>query len=532
MTTSPETRRTLVLNVDDYDPSRYARTQVLRHAGFDVVEVATGRDALDAVRRARPSIVLLDVNLPDMSGLEVCRALKADPRTTTVPVLHISATFTRPAHAVRALDGGADAYLVEPVDPPVLLATMNALLRARRAEEALTAALARERAMREELETAGRAKDQFLATLSHELRSPLAAILGWARMLRGGSLDAQATAHALQVIERNILQQTQLVEDMLDVSRIITGQLRLQVSPTDMVAVVRAALDAIGPTADAKGVHVELRVEGEVGTVLGDASRLQQVVSNLLSNAVKFTPAGGRIDVRLVADATTLRLTTTDTGQGIPAEFLPHLFERFRQADSGPARAQGGLGLGLAIVRHLVELHGGTISVESDGEARGSTFLVTLPRRPAPSREAHASTPTTVASPTNGDRALEGLRVLVVDDDLDTREVLTACLTLEGATVITADTTAAALELLHADRPAVIVSDIGMPGRDGYALIASLRALSPGHGGDVPAIALTGYARAQDEAEILRAGYDLHLAKPIDPDVLTAAIAKLVQRQA
>jgi signal transduction histidine kinase len=528
--TPSDGHRTLVLNVDDYDPSRYARTQLLRHAGFDVVEVSTGRGALEMAAKERPGIVLLDVNLPDMSGLEVCRTLKADPRTMTVPVLHISATYTRSAHAVLGLDGGADAYLVEPVDPPMLLATVNALLRARRAEDALTAALARERAAREELEAAGRAKDQFLATLSHELRSPLAAILGWARMLRGGTLDAEATAHALQVVERNTMQQTQLVEDMLDVSRIITGQLRLHFAPTDIIAVVRAAIDAIGPTADAKGVQVRLRVEGNVEPVLGDASRLQQVVSNLLANAVKFTPAGGRIDVQLGVRANEVRLIVADTGQGIRPEFLPHLFERFRQADSGPARAQGGLGLGLAIVRHLVEQHGGTVTVQSAGEGKGATFTVALPRRAPAAREGRPGAPTgAYADAADTARALEGLRVLVVDDDADTREVLTACLTLDGATVTTADTTAAALQALRDERPDVIVSDIGMPGRDGYALIASIRALSPGTGGTVPAIALTGYARAQDEAEILRAGYDLHLAKPVDPDVLTAAIAKLVR---
>ena len=525
--TSPETRRTLVLNVDDYDATRYARSQVLRHGGFDVVEVSTGKAALDTAVSARPALVILDVNLPDMSGLEVCRTLKADPRTTATPVLHVSATFTGAAHTVRALNGGADAYLTEPVEPPVLLATVNALLRARRAEEALASALARERTAREQLEAAGRAKDQFLATLSHELRAPLHAILGWARLLRSGSLDTERAAHALGVIERNTQQQTQLIDEMLEVSRIITGQLRLDVHPMDVVAVARVALDAVRPAAEAKGLAINLLCARDAAIVFGDAARLQQVIWNLVSNAVKFTDPGGRIDVRIDATESDVRVSVADTGQGIAPEFLPYVFQRFRQADNGPARVHGGLGLGLAIVRHLVELHGGRVSANSDGLGKGATFTITLPRPGAPGL-AYAG-PSTVIDAPSPREVLTGVRVLVVDDDPDTRDVLTACLALCGATVTSADTTAAALEALARDHPAVIVSDIGMPGRDGYALIAAIRALSERDGGSVRAIAVTGYASARDEAEVLRAGYDVHLAKPVDPDVLASTIARLMR---
>ena len=525
--TSLETSRTLVLNVDDYDPTRYARSQILRHGGFDVVEVATGKDALDTALSARPALVVLDVNLPDMSGLEVCRTLKADPRTTTTPILHVSATFTGAAHTVRALNGGADAYLTEPVEPPVLLATVNALLRARRAEEALASALARERAAREQLEAASRAKDQFLATLSHELRAPLHAILGWARLLRSGSLDTERAAHALTVIERNTQQQTQLIDEMLEVSRIITGQLRLDVRPMDIVAVARVALDAVRPAAEAKGLSISLLPIHDAEVVFGDAARLQQVIWNLLSNAVKFTAPRGRIDVHIDATEHDVRVRVVDTGPGIPPDFLPYVFQRFRQADNSPARVHGGLGLGLAIVRHLVELHGGVVRADSAGLGHGATFTITLPRHGA--SESALAVMNAAATRPAPPAVLKGIRVLVVDDDPDTREVLSACLALCGATVGSADTTAAALEALARDCPHVVVSDIGMPGRDGYALIAAIRALTEREGGSVHAIAVTGYASARDEAEVLRAGYDVHLPKPVDPEVLATTIARVIR---
>jgi signal transduction histidine kinase len=371
--------RALVLNVDDYDAARYTRSQHLRRAGFIVREAATGAEALSIAVAERPCVVLLDVNLPDMSGFEVCRRLRHEPRTARTPVLHVSATYVTDSYKVTGLEGGADAYLTEPVDPPVLVATIHALLRMRRAEAARDELLVRERAARAEAEAASRAKDDFLAMVSHELRAPLSAILGWTRMLRTSRLEPDAAARALETIERNVHQQTQLINDLLDVSRIVSGKIALDTQDVNVAGIVHASVESMRPTAAANGVAVDADIPRAPAVIRGDAGRLQQVVANLLSNAVKFTPAGGRVSVAVRA-GDDVRLVVTDTGCGITPEFLPHVFDRFRQADTTPARSRGGLGLGLAIVRHLVELHGGRIRAESEGTGRGATFTVDLPR--------------------------------------------------------------------------------------------------------------------------------------------------------
>lgn len=369
----------LILNVDDYDPARYARTQVLRRAGFRVSEAATGGEALRLASREQPAVVLLDVNLPDMSGLEVCRRLRHHPEIGTVAVLHLSATAIAEGDRVVGLESGADGYLVEPVSPTVLVATVNALLRARRAEDALRAAMHDAEAARGEAEAANRAKDTFLATLSHELRSPLNTTLGWTRMLRSGALDPVATARALDTIERCVRAQAKLIDDLLDVSRIISGAVRIDQRPVDAVAVIAGAIDAVRPDAQARGVRLTSELDPRTGLVRADPDRLQQIASNLLANALKFTPRGGHVDVRLERLPDTIRLVVGDDGIGIEADFLPHVFDRFRQAETGPSSVTGGLGLGLAIVRHLVEVHGGTVTADSPGPGQGATFTVTLP---------------------------------------------------------------------------------------------------------------------------------------------------------
>jgi PAS domain S-box-containing protein len=634
-----------ILNADDYGPSRYARTKLLQQAGFAVVEAQTGAEALQQAIAARPHVVLLDVKLPDLDGYEVCRRLKAHPVTAAIPVLHISAAHRAAGDHARGLDAGADGFLVEPVAPEVLLATVRSVARARRAEEAVRSAarqwqltfdaitdaaclldpegrivrhnavfatlagagqalagrdgveIAAEalrrppaelrtllgldrRAVREFLvgsrwlqlvtetvrdeagrlegnllivtdiserkrvdsmkaellrmeqqarlgaEATNRAKDEFLAVLSHELRTPLTAMLGWIRMLAVGQLDAEATAHAIEVIERNTLQQAQIVEDLLDVSRIISGKMALDICDVVPEAVLRTAVDGVRTAAAGKRIVIDLDVAVGIGLVRGDGGRLQQVFSNLLSNAVKFTPPGGRVRVVADRDGGGLCVAVTDSGRGIDASLLPWIFEPFRQAEGASRRTHTGLGLGLAIVRHLVELHGGRVDATSPGLGEGATFSVWLPAEPSA-----LSTMESIGLGSGGvgpePTSLQGVRLLVVEDDPDTREVVGLMLRESGAEVIGVVNAEAALDAIRAAPPDVLISDIGLAGLDGYDLIRAVRRL-PGDRGGVPAIALSAFARESDRLEALRAGYDRHVAKPVEPRSLCSAIVELL----
>jgi signal transduction histidine kinase/CheY-like chemotaxis protein len=401
--------------------------------------------------------------------------------------------------------------------------------------------LAAEKEARSEAEAANRSKDEFLATLSHELRTPLNAILGWAQLLRTGALPADEATQGLETIERNAKAQAQLIDDLLDLSRIISGKLRVESRPVDLVAVVEGALDSVRPAADAKGIRVVPVLDAHAGPVAGDAGRLQQVAWNLLSNAVKFTPRGGRVDVWLCATASDAELTVSDDGAGIQPEFLPRVFDRLRQADGSSTRRHGGLGLGLAIVRHLVELHGGTVSASSAGEGRGATFTVRLPLAarnvPATHEQDPGHRPTPPAerrdvSASPPGRLLEGVKVLVVDDEADARDVLRLGLEQRGASVTAAASASEALAGLRDAGAAfhVLLSDIGMPDEDGYSLIRRVRQLGASRGGGVPAIALTAYARAEDRARALEAGFDEHVSKPVEPVVLAATVADLLDK--
>lgn len=382
-------------------------------------------------------------------------------------------------------------------------------------------------AAREEAQAANRVKDEFLAVLSHELRSPLNPILGWAKLLRSGTLNSAKTAQALATIERNAKLQSELIEDLLDVSRILQGKLSLNVSPVNLVSTIEAAIETVRLAAEAKSITVEAHLNPLVEPVLGDSTRLQQVVWNLLANAVKFTPAGGRVEVRLTKADDQAQITVCDTGKGIPADFLPHVFDYFRQEDGATTRQFGGLGLGLAIVRHMVELHGGTVQVESSGEGLGATFIVKLPRlEPREWKierrdDANASLPTAQAP-------LAGLQVLVIDDETDSREFVAFVLEQAGASVTTASTAAAGFSALTQSPPDVLLSDIGMPDMDGYMLMRQVRALPPAQGGQVRAIALTAYAGDFNQQQALQAGFQRHLAKPIEPQVLIQEITTLV----
>jgi PAS domain S-box-containing protein len=374
---------------------------------------------------------------------------------------------------------------------------------------------------------ANRAKDEFLATLSHELRTPLNAVLGWARMLRSGSVGPDRTVRALEVIERNAEAQLRLVEDMLDLSRIITGNLRLDVQPTRVSQAIAAAVETILPAAKAKEIAIVLDAN-PLATVMGDQARLQQVVWNLLANAVKFTPRGGSITIALRADASTVEMEVADTGEGIAAEILPYVFDRFRQGESGSTRTQMGLGLGLAIVRHIVEMHGGRVTVKSGGKDQGATFTLSFPsatREQALPMTNHRRFVPLAASQL--DEILAGVRALVVDDDPEARDLMAAMLEARGVQVRTAASAREGLLVLENELPDVILSDLAMPDQDGYDLIRELRRRSASSGGLVPAIAVSAYARTEDSARSLASGFQIHLTKPIDPNTLYSAIERL-----
>jgi PAS domain S-box-containing protein len=399
--------------------------------------------------------------------------------------------------------------------------------------EQLLLSATRQHELTENAERANQLKDDFLATLSHELRTPLNAILGWAEILAKSDLDPVVSLRAIEVIRRNARLQVQLVDDVLDVSRIITGKLRLSVQPVDLGAIIISSVDSLRPAAEAKEIRFQLQLDSPVGQVSGDSDRLQQVAWNLISNAIKFTPKGGRVLVRLERVESNVEVTVSDTGQGVAKEFLPHVFDRFRQANATTTRAFGGLGLGLAIVRQLVELHGGTVRAESEGEDLGATFTFTLPLMAV--RSAVADTESTqqpefkfpeIECPPE----LSGLRVLVVDDEADACELLRLVLEGCGAQVRTTRSAPAALEAIAEEPFDVLICDIGMPDEDGYSLIAKVRALSKERGGKVPAAALTAYAGEEDRIRVLRSGFQVHAPKPIGPTELVAIVANLAGR--
>ncbi|HET9479190.1 MAG TPA: ATP-binding protein [Pyrinomonadaceae bacterium] len=398
-----------------------------------------------------------------------------------------------------------------------------------RSEEAREQLLLRAERARAEAEAANRIKDEFLATLSHELRTPLTSLLGWSSVLREARRDERVLVQGLEAIDRNARVQAQLIDDLLDVSRIVSGKLNLDVRPLDIASVTRAAINVVQPAAHAKGITLDYWAQPGLGAISADSARLQQIIWNLLSNAVKFTPHGGKINVRVACDGSHAKVTVSDTGQGIDSEFLPRVFDRFRQADSSTTRSFGGLGLGLAIVRHLVELHGGTVSAESEGVGKGATFSASFPLlndRAEPVAAMHSGE--VLASEL---RSLDGLRVLLVDDEPETREIISTVVERTGAEVKTCTSAREALSELVDWRPHVILSDIAMPDEDGYSFIGRVRSLPQNEGGGTPAAALTAYAREEDRRQALAAGYQMHIAKPIGAGQLVTMIAKLAGRE-
>jgi signal transduction histidine kinase len=634
-----------LLVINDDPATRYAIARVLRNAGFQTVEAATGTEGLQAAQAEDLSAMVVDVHLPDIDGFELCRILRSQGATSRMPVLHLSAAYVTDEDKVRGLDSGADAYLTHPVEPAVLVATVQALVRTRVAEEAMRRSeskfraiyeqapsglaliddqgrvrdanpqmlhllgralhevtgrrleefqradsgddprevvidtpdgrtvhlsfsvpapiepgvrlivatdvsqttaleaqrhqlLERERIARSEAERVSRMKDTFIAVLSHELRSPLNAMVGWTHVLqqRGGSDE---TMRALAAIERNGRLQARMISDLLDMSRLNLGKLPLAFDEVDPVETVSAAVASVQPDLDAKQIDLRIEAQEPVGRLRADSSRLQQVVWNLLSNAVKFSPQGGRVTVGLRHEDGHVVLSVTDCGQGIAPDFLPLVFDRFMQGDAGRNRQHGGLGLGLSIVKQLVEAHGGRVQVSSPGLGHGTTFEVRLPEdgqapRPEAVGAASGDAPDSLMAPLaeneDGESPLAGLRLLVVDDDADASGMLQIILRDRGAAVRVAGSSTQAMTLLREHPFDVLISDIGMPGKDGYELVRELRALEERTGRHLPAVALTSFTRGQDEDHAREAGFDAHCPKPLRPLKLVGLVARLAGR--
>jgi signal transduction histidine kinase len=529
-----------VLVVDD-DPAllqALPEALALRIGDLTVDTSDSASDALARIAETDYDAIVSDIKMPGMDGLALLGEIRRlRPSTPTL----LMTGHGEHDLALQALRGGAYDFIQKPIERDYFIAALSRAVQVRQMSRKIAnqqADLERhanelERTVEErthELREANRIKDEFLATLSHELRTPLNSILGWIQLLRGGVLNKEAAIRAVTTIERNTKSLAQIIDDLLEVSRIITGKFKLEVRPMELGAIVEAALDAVRPAVDAKSIELHLSIE-PIGLVMGDASRLQQVVWNLLSNAIKFTPNGGRVEVRLQELPSNARITVIDSGEGISADFLPYVFDRFRQADSTFTRRHGGLGLGLAIVRHLVEMHGGSVRADSQGEGKGASFTVTLPLLKARRGFAESYSQIPAGHPCAAEVTLAGLRVLIVDDEADARELLTAMLEQCGAQVTAVPSAADAIDCLR-DRPGesmpdVLISDIGMPGLDGFELISRIRAMAPDSGGAIPAIALTAYARPEDRARVLEAGYQLHVPKPVEPARLSELVADL-----
>jgi signal transduction histidine kinase len=551
-----------ILVVDDRDENLMAVEAVLSDPSYRLVRARSGREALKEVLDQDFALILLDVVMPGVDGYETATLIRERPRSRQTPIIFLTANDWGAQHVFRGYTVGAVDYLVKPVPADVLRSKVAVFVELFNRQEALRIAqeelektiaertrelaatnvalsaeieerakierervqlLRREQAARLEAERANRLKDEFLATLSHELRTPLNAIMGWAHVLGQSSHDRDTVLRASSVIRQNASSQSQLIDDILDVSRIVGGRLVLDTSLVELHAVIDDAIESLMPAAAAKSIQVGRNLDREI-RMIGDRDRLQQVVWNLVSNALKFTPKGGRVEVALEDVDGDAQISVADTGIGISAEFLPFVFDRFRQADSSMSRRHSGLGLGMAIVRHLVELHGGTVSVESGGENQGTTFRLRMARHTGAAPEL-PDAPVRSLPEELSETELEhltGVHVLIVEDDTDSRNVLAVLLQRLGAIVEAVSSAKEAFDRVSHRPPDVLVSDIGMPDEDGYSLMRRVRQM--GMARKLPAIALTAYARKQDAEAAAEAGYDCHLPKPVAPADLIRAI--------
>ena len=474
----------------------------------------------------RPDVLVLDWHMPQMSGLEVCRFLREHHDEASLPILILTATGGQD-DLLEGLAAGANDFVTKTFDPAELLARVGTLSRAKLLHDSLKRTELATRRARETAEEANRAKDVFMATVSHELRTPLNSILGWARLLSESAPDAETLQRGLATIQRNAQIQVQLIEDILDTTRVISGKLHLEITSLDLGHVARAAFDAAKPSADARQLDMQLVVPTDSFRMRGDSDRLQQAIGNLLTNAVKFTPPGGSVRLELAKTESALTLAVRDSGKGIAEQFLPHVFDRFRQEDDAATRRHSGLGLGLALVRHIVTAHGGSVSASSEGDGRGATFTLSIPIGTARQSYADSDRPSPPPSAINHELPvgrLANLSILVVEDDEDARDLLVTVLLQQGAKVDSADSCGAALARIAVAVPDVLLSDIGLPGEDGYELIRAVRA-SGLASEKLPAIALTAYARREDQRLALQAGFQAHVAKPVEPAILVAAVA-------
>ncbi len=538
------TTRARILIVDDLPEKRLVYRSLLEDLDADIVLAASGTEALRQVLREEFAVILLDVNMPDIDGLETASLIRNHKHGRHTPIIFIT-SYADEMQIVRGYELGAVDYILSPVIAAVLrtkvrvfvdlflthaaLALSNQDLESRvtaRTAE-LQQVLERERVLRTEAEGLSRLKDEFLATMSHELRTPLNAIFGWVTLLRTRRLDEATQQRAIETIERNARAQKRLIEDLLDVSRIVTGKVSLELVSVDPLKVIEAALESMEGSAQAKGLMIVPALDTAAGAVRGDFARLQQVMCSLLSNAIKFTPSGGRIEITLARRERAVEISVTDSGQGIKPEFLPHVFDRFRQEDGSISRRHGGLGLGLAIVRQLIELHAGTVEAHSAGEGAGARFRINLPAHEALSNGFVVDVPTPESV---SESILAGLRILVVDDEAAARELLHRLLHGYGAEVALAESGQEALSLLFEHKPHVLLADLGMPGMDGFSLIEQVRALDPDFGGRTPAVAITALGSPQDRLRALQAGYQNHVVKPVEPQQLATVIANLTGR--